>query len=182
MTSQTPDHHDRRNTTPGTIHYPDYPTGCPCSCHPDGRYDCPTCDRPIGCVCAGLEEGECDGQHDAAEPSPEAPCPATPQHNDTASTPTFHLNEYRIRRRFGGPEEGGWHFDAGTFIRSHGTFPTRQAAIAARNAKADWLASRRAGLHPPSDARSLLVTAGWPELRIEPRAGRDFPTERPRYE
>lgn len=182
MTSQALDRHDPSTTPPRPIHYPDHPTGSPCSCHPDGRYDCPTCDQPIGCVCAGLEEDECDGHHATADPSPEAEPPASPQPDDPGPAPTFHLNEYRIRRRFGGPEEGGWYFDTGTFIRCHGTFPSRDSATAARDAKTDWLASRRAGLHPPSDARSTLSTAGWPELRIEPRPGRDFPAERPRYE
>lgn len=94
----------------------------------------------------------------------------------------FHLNEYRTTRRFGGQEEGGWWYDAGAFVKCHGTFPTREAATSARDAKTEWLVDRRRGLHPPSDARSTLTAAGWPELRIEPRPGADFPAERPRYQ
>ena len=103
----------------------------------------------------------------------------------TASVPPagpFRLNEYRTKRRFGGQEEGGWWYDAGTFVRCHGAFPTREAAISARDAKTEWLAARRQGLHPPSDARSSLSTAGWPELLVEEHPGADFPAERPRYQ
>ena len=90
----------------------------------------------------------------------------------------FHLNEYLENRSFGGPEEGGWWYDTGRFVASHGTFGTMHEATAARDAKAIWLTRRRQGLHPPD---SVLCT-GWPVLRIEPHAGKDFPATRPRYE
>ena len=90
----------------------------------------------------------------------------------------FHLNEYLASRAFGGPEEGGWWYDTGRFVACHGVYATVDEATAARDAKARWLADRRQGLHPPD---SVLCT-GWPVLRIEPHAGRDFPATRPRYE
>ena len=90
----------------------------------------------------------------------------------------FHLNEYLANRAYGGPEEGGWWYDTGRFVACHGAFGTVDEATAARDAKANWLADRRQGLHPPD---SVLCT-GWPVLRIEPHAGRDFPATRPRYE
>ena len=90
----------------------------------------------------------------------------------------FHLNEYLTDRAFGGPEEGGWWYDTGSFVDCHGTYPTIDEAAAARDAKASWLAGRRQGLHDPS---SVLCT-GWPVLHIEPHAGADFPRTRPRYE
>jgi len=90
----------------------------------------------------------------------------------------FHLNEYLANRAFGGPEEGGWWYDTGRFVACHGAFATVEAAAAARDAKANWLADRRQGLHDPG---SVLCT-GWPVLRIEPHAGADFPATRPRYE
>ena len=34
----------------------------------------------------------------------------------------FHLNEYLTNRAFGGPEEGGWWYDTGTFVACHGTY------------------------------------------------------------
>ena len=90
----------------------------------------------------------------------------------------FHLNEYLSDRAFGGPEEGGWWYDTGTFVACHGTHPTVDAATAARDAMAPAIAERRQGRHPPD---SVLCT-GWPVLRIEPHAGADFPRTRPRYE
>lgn len=90
----------------------------------------------------------------------------------------FHLNQYRTNRAFGGREEGGWWYDTGTFVTCHGTYATFDTAALARDEMKDWLARERAGLHPPD---SPLCT-GWPELRIEPHAGKDFPAQRPRYE
>ena len=90
----------------------------------------------------------------------------------------FHLNEYLSDRAFGGPEEGGWWYDIGTFVACHGTHPTVDAATTARDAMAPAIAERRQGLYPPD---SVLCT-GWPVLRIEPHAGADFPRTRPRYE
>ena len=90
----------------------------------------------------------------------------------------FHLNEYLANRACGGTEEGGWWYDTGRFVACHGAYATVDEAKAARDAKANWLAGRRRGRHPPD---SVLCT-GWPVLRIEPHAGRDFPAVRPRYE
>ena len=100
---------------------------------------------------------------DAGRPAPEVP---------------FHLNEYRTNRAFGGPEEGGWWYDTGVFVASHGAYATVEDAAAARDATANWLAARREGLHPPD---SVLCT-GWPVLYIESNPGADFPVARPRYE
>ena len=102
---------------------------------------------------------------------------ATPGEHPKPEGP-FHLNEYLTNRAFGGPEEGGWWYDTGTFVACHGTFPTVADAGAARDAMAPAIAARRQGRHPPD---SVLCT-GWPALRIEPHAGRDFPATRPRYE
>ena len=101
----------------------------------------------------------------------------SPGEHPTPAGP-FHLNEYRTNRAFGGPEEGGWWYDTGTFVACRGTYPTVDAATAARDAMAPAIAERRQGLHPPD---SVLCT-GWPVLRIEPHAGVDFPRTRPRYE
>ena len=61
---------------------------------------------------------------------------------------------------------------------SHGTFPTREAAQAARDGLDAYLAERREGLHDPS---SVLCT-GWPDLIVEQHSGADFPRARPRYQ
>ena len=97
---------------------------------------------------------------------------------DAAARRDFHLNEYLTDRAFGGAEEGGWWYDTGGFVKSHGTFPTREEAFAARDALDSYLTERREGLHDPS---SVLCT-GWPELLVEQRPGANFPARPPRYE
>ena len=97
---------------------------------------------------------------------------------DAAARRDFHLNEYRTDRAFGGAEEGGWWYDTGVFVKSHGTFPTREETWAARDELDSYLAERREGLHDPS---SVLCT-GWPELLVEQRPGAHFPARPPRYE
>ena len=104
-------------------------------------------------------------------------CEASPGEHPRPDGP-FHLNEYLANRAWGGPEEGGWWYDTGRFVACHGAFGTVDGATAARDAKANWLADRRQGLHSPD---SVLCT-GWPVLRIEPHAGADFPKVPPRYE
>ena len=96
---------------------------------------------------------------------------------DAAARRDFHLNEYLTDRAFGGGEEGGWWYDTGVFVKSHGTFPTREAAFAARDGLDAWLAERREGLHDPSSVHCT----GWPELLVEQRPGANFPARRPRY-
>ena len=48
----------------------------------------------------------------------------------------LHVNIYEVNQCYGGPEEGGWYYTAGDFIRCIGTFPDnkegRQAAEALR--------------------------------------------------
>ncbi len=97
---------------------------------------------------------------------------------DAAARRDFHLNEYLTDRAFGGGEEGGWWYDTGVFVKSHGTFPSRAEAWAARDGLDDYLAERRERLHDPS---SVLCT-GWPELLVEQRPGANFPARPPRYE
>ena len=60
----------------------------------------------------------------------------------------FHLNEYRTNRAYGGPEEGGWWYDTGSFVACHGTHPTVDAATAARDAMAPAIAGAPAGAPP----------------------------------
>ena len=87
----------------------------------------------------------------------------------------FHVNEYSLNRAYDGPEEGGWLYDTGRFIRCHGTRSTREAAVKARKAVIPTIAAARCGLHSPSP-----LCTRWPDVRIEPHAGADFPGNPPR--
>ena len=97
---------------------------------------------------------------------------------DAKADQGYYLNEYVTNRAFGGPEEGGWWYDAGTFVARRGVYPTREEAKAAADAMAPGLAERRRGLHPPDSA----PCSGWPLVLVEPRPGADFPKTQPRYE
>ena len=90
----------------------------------------------------------------------------------------YYLNEYVTDRAFGGPQEGGWWYDTGTFVACRGVYPNRGEARAAAHAMAPGLAERRRGLHPPDS----VLCSGWPEVLVERRPGADFPKTRPRYE
>ena len=92
-----------------------------------------------------------------------------------------HVNLYRVDRACGGPEEGGWWYDAGRFEQCVGLFDDRSKAVDLREAleASEWYERAKAGLHPPS---SVLSEGEWPVLMVEDHAGRDYPRERPRYE
>ena len=90
---------------------------------------------------------------------------------DAAARRDFHLNEYLTDRAFGGAEEGGWWYDTGVFVKSHGTFSTREEAWAARDELDAYLAERREGLHDPS---SVLCT-GWARAPRRAAPRRELP-------
>ena len=66
----------------------------------------------------------------------------------SATPRRFYVNEYRVTRNYGGPEEGGWHYDSGEFVTNHGEFSTRYEACAARDSLDDYMKERTAGLPP----------------------------------
>lgn len=92
----------------------------------------------------------------------------------------FYLNEYDASRMYGGPEEGGWWYDVGDYLKCHGVFPTREAARAHLETPemVAYVRGRQAGRHRPSS----LLCYGWPVVYVEQHPGCNFPRERPRYE
>ena len=74
----------------------------------------------------------------------------------------FHVNEYSLNRAYGGSEEGGWWYDFGRFIKCHGTYSTREDAVAALTAVRSTVNAARRGRHSPG---SPLCT-GPHELQI----------------
>ena len=91
---------------------------------------------------------------------------------------TYHLNEYELNRKYGGPEEGGWWFDTGEFVRCHGTFETMEQAEVGESELESYLRDLRVGRYRPGS----VLGNGWPELWIEEEPGACFPTETPFYE
>ena len=95
--------------------------------------------------------------------------PHAPFAEDAGARRGYHLNEYLTNRPFGGPEEGGWWYDTGTFVACHGVYPTCEEARAALDAMQTRLAERRRGLHAPA-LGALLRLARRPG-RAAPRRG-----------
>ena len=91
---------------------------------------------------------------------------------------TYYLNEYKIWREYGGPEEGGWWYNVGSFVKCHGRYTSIDEATAADEALVGYVSQKRVGQRPPS---SVLGT-GWTVTEIETHPGRNYPEVRPRYE
>ncbi len=92
----------------------------------------------------------------------------------------WYVNEYEIDRVYGGPEEGGWYYDTGRFIRCRGVFLDQHDAGALRDRiEENEMPERRKGVREPS---SVLSTGEWPVALVEDHPGRDYPTEPPMYE
>lgn len=73
----------------------------------------------------------------------------------------YHLNEYRTWQAYGGPEEGGWWYDAGEFVKCHGRYTTQIEA---------WNAHR-----------GIALKSGDHTVVVENHDGESFPAERPVY-
>ena len=89
----------------------------------------------------------------------------------------YHVHAYMTDRLRGGPEEGGWYYDAGAFDACHGTFESKREAQALLDSMQPQLEEARQGRYPPSS----VLCNGWPDLRIETHEGRDYPQRRPVY-
>ena len=87
---------------------------------------------------------------------------------------------YEIDREYGGPEEGGWYYDSGTFVRAIGVHLTDESAVRAMR-RANRLLERLQRHQPRID--SVLYTGGrhraftFTGLPLE-----RFLAERPRHE
>ena len=91
----------------------------------------------------------------------------------------YYVNEYEVDKKYGGPEEGGWYYDTGRFIKCHGIFDFDIGAALLTAGKEVYLQDKRKGLHPPD---SVLSEGRWPVMYIERSEGRDFPKQVPHYE
>lgn len=97
-------------------------------------------------------------------------------HEEWLDAPVLvYVNAYRITRRYGGPEEGGWWFDCGEPLSSLPCTSQREA-----RAQVDKMQAKFKHL-AEGDINSVL---GGAEIRvyIEGEFARVFPETRPRYE
>lgn len=96
---------------------------------------------------------------------------------------TYYVNLYEIDRAYGGPEEGGWWYSCGIFVRSHSFVFTDRIEARDRmellNRRTDEIAN------DPRGARanlSSVICEGRLSWCVEEHAGENFPQERPFYE
>ena len=89
----------------------------------------------------------------------------------------LYVNEYEVQRAYGGPEEGGWWYDRGTFIVCLGEADSPEMAEHIREAFIPQLNEVNAGL-------PLYVRSGANRriIFIEDEPGADFPTRPQGYE
>lgn len=88
-----------------------------------------------------------------------------------------YLNEYLTKRRWGGPEEGGWWYETRRLVTEHGEFETGKEAEAAKEALSAYVDEQRLHQHPPHS----VLCRGRTELIVEPHPGIDYPLKTPRY-
>lgn len=86
-----------------------------------------------------------------------------------------YANVYRVSRRFGGHEEGGWWYDAGQPLESR---RVKRGVVEAevRALKAEWADEQ------PRRNRFSVIGGPDIEVYIEDHVAEPFPKERPRYE
>ena len=92
----------------------------------------------------------------------------------------FYLNEYETDRRYGGPEEGGWWYFTGKFIKCHDYFLTSESAETARDAPAQLCRKKKTRVC--IRLLASLCEGEWIVLNIEDHEGQNYPSERPYYE
>lgn len=138
-----------------------------------------------------LNVGDCGTAHVSGRPLALDGEPMTPdansQDNDYRddSAPFFVAAAYLVERRYGGPEEGGWWYDAGDPIDDDPDLPspvvtaTRDEAYAAMRIMRDTL---DATVNVGRREKSSVLSDGVYEAHVSPGYPRSFPEDRPHYE
>lgn len=89
-----------------------------------------------------------------------------------------YVNAYSVGRYYGGPEEGGWYYDAGTPIASvpvgDDASDEQIAAVKAELTSAHGWESR--------NSRSSVLGGDDFKIYVEEHPAEDFPKTRPYYE
>ncbi len=96
---------------------------------------------------------------------------------------TFLVAAYEVNRCYGGPEEGGWWFDAGELIRILKVFKAEPQAIEFCRRLNFRLHSRKFGPNAGRRELSSVLSDGEVEARLfEQSAPEYYPEQRPHYE
>ena len=97
------------------------------------------------------------------------------KHRFTGSEKRY-VNVYLVNRHYGGPEEGGWWFEAGEVIDTRNCSSEMECLkLKQELATGEYSNEGRAPL-------SSMRCAGVYWIRVEANIGEDFPEDRPHYE
>ena len=91
----------------------------------------------------------------------------------------YYINEYETDKKYGGPEEGGWYFDVGTFVKCHAVVDSIIQAQMEVAALMGYILDKQEGIHSPD---SVLSEGRWPAIIIQTEPGENYPEETPHYE
>jgi hypothetical protein len=83
------------------------------------------------------------------------------------------VNVYLVNRHFGGPEEGGWYYDAGELIESHATTEDDETLVP--QLVEQFSNAERPPLHS-------VMSNGVYRVVVEDKPGEDWPETTPHYE
>lgn len=91
----------------------------------------------------------------------------------------LYLNCYAVSRQYGGPEEGGWYYDAGRLLRSVNvtgwTDDDTEIEKKHLTEQYGWPKEGRNGRYSVNGGEDF-------EIHMEDGPGADYPKERPHYE
>ena len=97
--------------------------------------------------------------------------------------PVFIVAVYDVGQRYGGHEEGGWWYDAGSLVRVMRRFRSSKAAYRYSNRLNERLKSRTFGPNEGKrDYTSVLSDGEFRACTFEGTAPAGFPDRKPRYE
>ncbi len=91
----------------------------------------------------------------------------------------YYVNEYLVDQAYGGPEEGGWWFECGTFVRCIGKYGDENLA---RRIQKGWQKTLDLEVNNGRPSISSVLSEGLYTVRLENNTGQDYPQHMPHYE
>ena len=91
----------------------------------------------------------------------------------------IYVNEYLVGKDYGGPEEGGWWYNVGKFVKCRGIYTLEELALDRLGILVPLIAIQNKDMYPPD---SLLSNNNWSSIFVEKQKGENYPKVRPHYE
>ncbi len=90
----------------------------------------------------------------------------------------LYVNVYRVSRHYGGPEEGGWHYDIGEPVESHFNHEGTPESAEVRRKELEKIYAE----HQPKRSRFSVIGGADYVVTVEGHFARGYPEEGPTYE